>query len=141
MSGLSYDESKLLNWDVKLTVGPEEDASFVGVFMYRLGTPRDYEPVKGISYYHNNVPKQARSELTRDLKSRFGGEPAEKGERVMLSGSRQIYSGAEIAELASDLEKKLGARAVITLEFSDFDEEEMAAAGLPAAKLLPIPTK
>ena len=141
VSGLSYDESKLLNWDIKLSVGPEEDASFVGVFMYRHGTPRDYESVRGICYYHNNTAKQVRSDLTRELRSRFGGDALEKGERVMLQGSREIYSGPEIAALASDLAERLGARAVITLEFSDFDEEEMSAAGLPAAKLLPIPAK
>lgn len=141
VSGLSYDESKLLNWDVKLTVGPEEDASFAGVFMYRHGTPRGYEPVRGISYYHNNVPKQARESLTKALRSRFGGEAETKGERVLLAGSREIYSGPDIASLASDMEGLLGAKAVITLEFSDFDEEEMSSAGLPAAKLLPIPTK
>ena len=141
VSKFAYDESKLLNWDIKLTIGPEEDASFAGVFMYRSGTPRDYEAIRGISYYHNNVPKQARSDLTRHLRSKFGGDPSEKGERVILAGSREIYSGPDIAALASDLEAKLGARAVLTLEFSDFDEAEMEAAGLPAAKLLPIPAK
>lgn len=141
VSGFSYDGSKLLNWDIKLTIGPEEDASFAGVFMYRHGTPRDYEPVRGISYYHNNVPKKARESLTKSLRARFGGDETAKGERVMLEGSREIYSGPEIASLASDLEGLLGAKAVITLEFSDFDEGEMASAGLPAAKLLPIPTK
>ena len=140
VSVLSYDESKLLNWDIKLTIGPEGDASFAGVFMYRHGTPRDYEAVRGISYYHNNVPKQARADLTKSLRSRFGGDETAKGERVMLEGSREIYSGPDVASLASDLEGLLGAKAVITLEFSDFDEEEMASAGLPPAKLLPIPT-
>ena len=140
VSELSYDVSKLLNWDIKLTIGPEEDASFAGVFMYRHGTPRDYEAVRGISYYHNNVPKRARADLTKSLRSRFGGDETAKGERVILAGSREIYSGPDVASLASDLEGLLGAKAVITLEFSDFDEEEMASAGLPPAKLLPIPT-
>lgn len=141
VSKFSFDESKLLNWDIKLSIGPEEDASFVGVFMYRLGTPHDYETVRGISYYHNNISKQVRSDLTKYLRSRFDGDPTEKGERVILSGSREIYSGPDIAALASDLEARLNAHAVITLEFSDFDEAEMESAGLPAAKLLPIPTK
>jgi hypothetical protein len=30
-----YDESKLLNWEIKCTKEPEEEARFIGVFMYR----------------------------------------------------------------------------------------------------------
>jgi len=44
---LSYNESKVLNWEIKCTREPEEEAKFVGVFLYKNGTPKDYETVKG----------------------------------------------------------------------------------------------
>jgi len=136
-----YDEGKLLNWDIKCVREPEEEAVFVGVFMYRNGTPFDYESITGLAYYHNHIPRGELPGIAKFLKGKFGGEEMEKGERVFLKGSREIFSGQDIGRLAKDLEGFLGATATITLEFNDFDEEEMAAAGLPAAKLLPIPTK
>ena len=30
-----YDESKLLNWEIKCIREPEEEAHFIGVFMYK----------------------------------------------------------------------------------------------------------
>ncbi len=136
-----YDEDKLLNWDIKCVREPEEEAIFVGVFMYRNGTPFDYESIRGLAYYHNHIPRGELPGITKFLKSRFGGEGMEKGDRVFLKGSREIFSGQDIGGLAGDLEGFLKATATITLEFKDFDEEAMAAAGLPAGKLLPIPAK
>ncbi len=75
------------------------------------------------------------------LESIFGGKNIEKGERVILEGSKEIYSGKEIAELAKELESKINAKAIITIEFQDISEQEQKDAGLPEAKLLPIPTK
>ena len=140
VGGFSYDEAKLVNWDIKCVVRPEEDAVFVGVFMYRDGTPLDYESVRGLTYYHNHIPRGRLPGITKFLRDRFGGDQVEKGERIFLRGSREIYSGPDISRLASELEGFLDARATITLEFSGAGEEELASAGLPAAKLLPIPS-
>ncbi len=138
---LSYNASKVLNWEIKFTREPEEDAEFVGVFLYKNGTPKDYETVKGITYYHNNIDRKELPEITKFLKKKFGGKDVEKGERVFLEGSKEIYSGKEISELAKELESKINAKAVITIEFQDISEQEQKDAGLPEAKLLPIPSK
>ena len=141
VAGFRYDKDKLLNWDIKCVVEPEEEAIFAGVFMYRNGTPHDYDSIKGIAYYYNHIKRDDLPGITRFLKGKFGGDPVEKGDRILLKGSKEIYSGRDIGGLARDLEGFLGATATITLEFADIDEDEMAAAGMPAAKLLPIPTK
>lgn len=141
VSTLHYDTDKLLNWDIKCVVPPDADAVFAGIFMYRNGTPLDYEAVRGIAYYHNHISEDRVEKITGFLKDKFGGEVATKGDRIFLKGSDEIYSGPDIAGLARQLEDLLDANATITLEFSDFDEEEMSKAGLPASKLLPIPTK
>ena len=54
MEKFSYNETKLLNWEIKGIRDPEEDAKFIGVFMYRHGAPFDYESVKGIAYYYKH---------------------------------------------------------------------------------------
>jgi len=138
---LSYNDNKVLNWEIKCTREPEEEAKFVGVFLYKKGTPKDYETVKGITYYYNNIDQKELSGITKFLKNKFGGKNVEKGERIFLEGSKEIYSGKEIAELAQELESKLNAKAVITIEFQDISEQEQKDAGLPEAKLLPIPSK
>jgi len=138
---LSYNESKVLNWEIKCTREPEEEAKFVGVFLYKNGTPKDYEAVKGITYYYNNIERNELSGITKFLKNKFGGKDVEKGERIFLEDSKEIYSGKDIAELAEELESKLNAKAVITIEFQDISEQEQKDSGLPEAKLLPIPSK
>jgi hypothetical protein len=80
-------------------------------------------------------------EITKFLKKKFGGKDMEKGERVFLQDSKEIYSGKEIADLAKELESKFNTKAVITIEFLDISEKEQKDAGLPEEKLLPIPTK
>jgi len=138
---LSYNESKVLNWEIKCTREPEEEAKFVGVFLYKNGTPKDYEAIKGITYYYNNIERNELSGITKFLKNKFGGNDVEKGERIFLEDSKEIYSGKEIAELAQELESKLNAKANITIEFQDISEQEQKDSGLPEAKLLPIPSK
>ena len=141
LAALSYPEDRILNWDIKCVRPPEDEARFVGVFMYRDGTPVDYDPVRGIAYYHNNIPRSELPSITRFLRKRFGGRDEEKGERVILRGSDEIFAAADIASLATDLESELGATATITLEFGGLTEDEAREAGLPEAKLLPIPAK
>lgn len=136
-----YDENKLLNWDMKCIREPEDAAVFIGVFMYRNGTPFNYEPIKGITYYHNHIKREEIPTITKFLRDKFGGDEMEKGERIFLKGSKEIYSGKEISALAKEMEAKFKTKATITLEFENLTQEEMKQAGLPDAKLLPIPGK
>ena len=138
---LTYNVDKVLNWEIKFTKEPEDEAKFIGIFLYRQGTPKDYESIKGITFYHNNIDRKELPEITKFLKKKFGGKDIEKGERIFLEGSKEIYSGKEIAQLAKELESKLNAEPVITIEFQDISEQEQKEAGLPEEKLLPIPTK
>ena len=136
-----YNEDKLLNWEIKCTKEPEEEARFIGVFLYRNGTPYDYESIKGLTYYYNNIPRSELPSITKFLQDKFGGKEMEKGERIFLKDSKELYSGKEIADLARSIETKFSTKAIITLEFQDLTQEEMKEGGLPEAKLLPIPGK
>lgn len=136
-----YEQDKLLNWEIKCVREPESEAIFIGVFLYRHGTPYDYESVKGITYFHNNIPRNELPAITKFLQNRYGGKDMEKGERVFLKDSKQIYSGSELANLAKEMEKEFNVRAIISLEFEDMTHDELKEAGLPEAKLLPIPGK
>ena len=109
--------------------------------MYRNGAALDYTPVKGIVYYHNNISRDELPSITKFLKDKFGGEEMEKSERVFLKDSKEIFGALEIAALAKELEEFLKANAIITLEFQDLTEDAAKEAGLPEAKLLPIPGK
>jgi hypothetical protein len=137
----SYNKDKLLNWEIKGIREPEEKAVFVGVFLYRKGTPFDYESVKGITYYHNNLPRTELPNITKFLKNKFGGKEMEKGDRIFLRDSKEIYSGKEIAALAKEIESNFNTKSLITLEFENLTEEERKESGLPDSKLLPIPGK
>lgn len=136
-----YDPDKVLNWEIKGVKEPETEAIFIGVFLYRGGTPIDYESTKGITFYHNNVKKSEVDEVTKFLKSKFGGEFKEKGTRIFLVGSKEIYSGSEIGGLAKEMESKFNLKAIISIEFANVSEEERKKSGLVDAKLLPIPGK
>ena len=133
-----YPEEKLLNWDMKCIREPEEDAAFVGVFLYKHGAPLEYATIKGIVYYHNNISRDELPAITKFLKNRYGGEEFEKGERIFLKNSKEIYSGKDISALAKEMESNFDTRATITLEFQGLDEDDAKDMGLPEAKLLPI---
>jgi len=141
MEKFGYNPDKLLNWDIKCTKQPEEEARFIGVFLYRNGTPYDYESIKGITYYYNNIARSELPSITKFLQDKFGGKEMEKGERIFLKDSKEIYTGKEIASLAREMESKFQTKSVITLEFVDLSQEEMKESGLPESKLLPIPGK
>ena len=134
-----YDQSKVINWEIKGTKEPEEDARFIGVFLYKRGAPIDYASTKGIVFYHNNILKKEVDEVTKFIKDKFGGAIIDKGIRIFLEGSKEIYSGKEIGQLAKDLESKFNLKATISIEFESLTEEERKKSGLPDAKLLPIP--
>ncbi|MCP2505686.1 MAG: hypothetical protein NLN56_01540 [Nitrosopumilus sp.] len=134
-----YDESKLLNWEIKCIREPEVENHFIGVFMYRNGTAYDYESVKGICYFHNNIDREELPEITKFLQSKFEGKEMIKGDRVFLKDSKEIFTSKEIGKLAKELEIKFNAKATISLEFEDISSDELKAAGMPDSKLLPIP--
>ncbi len=137
----TYDEEKILNWEIKCIREPEDKAIFIGLFLYRHGTPFDYESVKGITYYYNNIPRSELPSITKFLQDRFGGKVMEKGDRIFLKGSKEIFSGKEIATLAREMETKFNTKTVISLEFKDLTPEEIKESGMPESKLLPIPGK
>lgn len=137
----TYDENKILNWEIKCIRDPEDKAIFIGLFLYRHGTPFDYESVKGITYYYNNIPRSELPSITKFLQDRYGGNVMEKGDRIFLKGSKEIFSGKEIATLAREMETNFNTKAVISLEFQDLTPEEIKESGMPESKLLPIPGK
>ena len=141
VSEFKYPEEKLLNWDIKCIREPEDEARFIGVFLYRNGAAMDYTPIKGIVYFHNNISRDELPNITKFLKKKFGGEEMEKGERVFLKDSKEIYAASDIASLAKEMESNFNTKATITMEFGDLTEEDAKAVGLPEAKLLPIPGK
>ncbi|MDC0884217.1 hypothetical protein PL987_03910 [Nitrosopumilus sp.] len=134
-----YDESKLLNWEIKCIREPEVDAQFIGVFMYRNGTAYDYESVRGICYFHNNIDRSELPEITKFLQSKFEGKEMEKGDRIILKDSKEIFSSKDIGKLAKEMEIKFNTKATISLEFEDISAEQLKEAGMPESKLLPIP--
>ncbi len=141
MDNFSYDENKLLNWEIKCIREPEVETHFIGVFMYRNGTAYDYESVKGICYYYNNIDRKELPLITSFLKGKFNGKEMTKGERIFLKDSKEIYSSKDIGDLAKEMETKFNTKAIISLEFEDYTTDQQKEAGLPEAKLLPIPGK
>ena len=138
---LTHDPGKILNWEIKGVRKPEEEAKFIGVFTYRKGTPLDYEMKKGIVYYHNNIDRKEIPEITKFLEERYGGDKIEKGERIFLDGSKEIYTGKDIAELARALDERFDTTSVVSIELEDVTQEQLKEWGYPDAKLLPIPGK
>ena len=138
---LNYEEDKLVNWEIKCTFQPDEDAKFFGVFLYRYGTPHDYEKKNGIVYYHNNIDRNELPNITKFLKKRYGGSELEKSERIFLEGSTEIYSPIDIAKLSKEIESEFGTNNIISMELDDTTPEQLQEWGFPAAKLLPIPGK
>ena len=138
---LTHDPDKILNWEIKGVRKPENDAKFIGIFLYRNGTPYDYETISGIVYYHNNIDRKELPDITKFLKNRFGGEVVEKGDRIFLKNSKEIYTGKEIGELAEVCDAEFNTKSVISIELTDATQEELKEWGYPASKLLPIPGK
>jgi hypothetical protein len=138
---ITHNPDKVLNWEIKGVRKPEEEAKFIGIFMYRHGTPLGYEAKKGIVYYFNNIDRKETTEITKFLQNRYGGEKIEKDERIFLDGSKEIYEGKEIAELARALDEKFDTTSVISIELEDVTQEQLNEWGYPNAKLLPIPGK
>jgi hypothetical protein len=138
---LTHDPDKILNWEIKGVRKPEEEAKFIGVFIYHKGTPLGYEIKKGIVYYYNNIDIKEIPEITKFLEERYGGNKIEKGERIFLDGSKEIYAGKDIAELARALDERFNTTSAISIELEDVTQEQLKEWGYPDAKLLPIPGK
>ena len=136
---LTYNSDNILNWEIKCIREPEDEAKFICVFLYKNGTPLDYESKKGIVYYYNNIDRSELPGITKFLKNKFNGDVLEKGERIFLEGSKEIYEPIEIANLAKELESKLNAKSIISMELHDTTQEQLKEWGFPEAKLLPIP--
>ncbi len=79
MGDFNYDESKLLNWEIKCIREPEDEAHFIGVFMYKYGTAYDYESVKGICYFYNNMTKKNCQKLQVSFKGNLMEKKWKKG--------------------------------------------------------------
>ena len=43
---LTHNPDKILNWEIKGVRKPESDAKFIGIFLYRNGTPYGYDTLK-----------------------------------------------------------------------------------------------
>ena len=123
MMEFNYNDSKLLNWEIKCIREPEDEAHFIGVFMYRNGTAYDYESVKGVCYFHNNIDRKELPEITKFLQGKFNGKEMEKGDRILLKDSDEIYSSKDIGDLAKEMESKFNTKAIISLEFEDITAE------------------
>ena len=59
---------KTNHWDIKCILGEHEH---FGVFWFRYGTPFDKEPVHGICFYFNEVPRKIIDDLANELSLRF----------------------------------------------------------------------
>ena len=138
---LTHDPDKILNWEIKGVRKPEEEAKFIGVFIYSKGTPLGYEIKKGIVYYYNNIDIKEIPEITKFLEERYGGKKIEKGERIFLDGSKEIYAGKDIADLARALDERFDTTSAISIELEDVTQEQLKEWGYPNSKLLPIPGK
>ena len=136
---LTYNPDKVLNWEIKGLRKPESDAKLIGIFLFKHGTPYNYEEIHGIVYYHNNIDRKELPNITKFLKKKFGGEQMEKGERIFLNNSEEIYAWKEIAELAMEFEAKFNTESIINIELEDVTQDELRGWGFPDSKLLPIP--
>ena len=136
---LTYNPYKILNWEIKGLRKPESDAKFIGIFLFKHGTPYNYEEIHGIVYYHNNINRKELPNITKFLKNKFGGEQIEKGERIFLKNSKEIYTGKEIGELAMEFDTKFNTESIINIELEDVTQDELREWGFPDSKLLPIP--
>ena len=136
---LTYNPDKVLNWEIKGLRKPESDAKFIGIFLFKHGTPYNYEEIHGIVYYHNNINRKELPNITKFLKNKFGGEQIEKGERIFLKNSKEIYTGKEIGELAMECDTKFNTESIINIELEDVTQDELREWGFPDSKLLPIP--
>ena len=134
-----FDPKKVLVWEIKCSM--DDQGTHFGVFCYRNGTPWDYASIHGIVFYHNQIVQEEVNRITKFLKDKFGGEPAEKGSRIFLKNSREIYQPKEIADLAVQLGDTFEGSTELTVELENFSVPEQELCSLPSCKILPIQGK
>ena len=134
-----YDPKKVLIWEIKCS--KDDQGTHFGVFCYRNGTPWDYASIHGIVFYHNMISDEEVKNITKFLKDKFGGEPGEKGSRIFLKNSREIFEPKEIADLAVELGTQFETSTELTVELENFSIAEQDQSNLPSSKILPIPGK
>jgi len=88
---------------------------------------------------YNNIDRNELPEITKFLQGKYNGKEMEKGDRIILKGSDEIYSSKDIGALAKEMETKFNTKAIISLEFEDISADALKEAGMPEAKLLPVP--
>ena len=134
----AYPPEKTNHWDIKCIQGEHEH---FGVFWFRYGTPFDKEPVHGICFYFNDVPKNIIDDLSSFLQSKYGGKLFHKQSRAFLQGSKEFADGSSIGLLANELSIKFSAPVEITIELEKVDKEviDKESFKLPSSKALPIP--
>jgi len=134
----TYPAEKVNHWDIKCMQGEYEH---FGIFWYRYGTPFDKEPVHGICFYFNDVPKKTVDDLAAFLQGKFGGQLLYRQNRGFLQGSREFADGKAVGTLANEISLKFNAPVELTAEFEKATKEEVDAEAwkLPAGKALPIP--
>ena len=87
----------------------------------------------------SNIDRKELPEITKFLQGKYNGKEMEKGDRILLKDSDEIYSSKDIGALAKEMETKFNTKAIISLEFEDISADALKEAGMPEAKLLPIP--
>jgi hypothetical protein len=136
--GADYPPEMANHWEIKCMQGEYEH---FGVFWYRYGTPFDKEPVHGICFYHNDIPKKTVDDLTAFLQGKFGGELLHRQSRVFLQGSKEFADAKSVGVLANEISLKFNAPVELTVEFEKMTKEQVdtEAFKLPASKALPVP--
>ncbi len=132
-----YPQEKANHWEIKCMQG---EYQHFGVFWYRYGTPYDKEPVHGICFYHNDIPKETIGDLTNFLSSQFGGKVLSKQSRVFLQGSKEFADAENLGKLANEISLHFKSPVELTIEFEKVtkDEQENNLFNLPTNKALPI---
>ena len=132
-----YPVEKANHWEIKCMQGEHEH---FGVFWYRYGTPFDKEPVHGLCFYFNDIPKKTVDDHGAFLELKFGGQLLFRQTRGFLQGSKEFADGKSVATLANDLSLKFDAPVELTIEFEKATKEEVDQEmfNLPASKSLPI---
>ena len=136
---MTYDPEKVIVWEIKCA--RDDSGAHFAIFSYRNGTPWDYKEIKGIVFYYNMILRDEVIKIAEFLKEKFGGDPKEKGERIFLVGSREIYSSNDIADLAAEVGSKFETGVEISVELENFTPQEQEQSNFPSSKLLPIPGK
>ena len=132
-----YPVEKANHWEIKCIL---DEYQHFGVFWFRYGTPYDKEPVHGICFYYNEIPKKIVQDLTEFIHLKFGGKVLYRQTRVFLHGSKEFADPKSIGTLANELSLKFSVPVEITIELEKVTDKEQqeSSFNLPSSKALPI---